>query len=206
MAVTGAGRGIGREIALAFADAFLVLAARTESALLQTRVLATDRGAHEVLVAPTDVTDQLQVEQLAAAAVAEFGAVKRVLVCNSGIPGPTAPLWEIEPEQWRETMRVNVDGSTCAAGRRCRRCSSVVRFGDRDRRGARPADRLRDRGAGAVARHHRRRGRAAVHRVLAGRPSDQPQEVAAAAVFLASPAAAGITGEDLNVSAGVAMY
>lgn len=34
----------------------------------------------------------------------------------------------------------------------------------------------------------------------------EPEEVAAAAVFLASPGAAAITGEDLNISAGVAMY
>jgi NAD(P)-dependent dehydrogenase (short-subunit alcohol dehydrogenase family) len=34
----------------------------------------------------------------------------------------------------------------------------------------------------------------------------EPGEVAAAAVFLASPAAAGITGEDLNVSAGVVNF
>lgn len=33
-----------------------------------------------------------------------------------------------------------------------------------------------------------------------------PEDVAACAVFLASPSAASITGEDLNVSAGVAMY
>jgi NAD(P)-dependent dehydrogenase (short-subunit alcohol dehydrogenase family) len=34
----------------------------------------------------------------------------------------------------------------------------------------------------------------------------EPQEVAEACVFLASPAGAGITGEDLNVTAGLVMY
>jgi NAD(P)-dependent dehydrogenase (short-subunit alcohol dehydrogenase family) len=34
----------------------------------------------------------------------------------------------------------------------------------------------------------------------------RPQEVAAACLFLASDAASGITGEDLNVSTGIVMY
>lgn len=34
-----------------------------------------------------------------------------VLVANSGIPGPSAPLWEIEPGEWRQTLDVNVTGT-----------------------------------------------------------------------------------------------
>jgi NADP-dependent 3-hydroxy acid dehydrogenase YdfG len=108
--ITGAGRGIGREIALAFADtgARLVLAARTEPELERTRELVGERGA-AAIVALTDVTDPEQTTAMAGAAIDAFGAID-VLVCNSGIAGPTALLWEIEPEQWRETMRVNVEG------------------------------------------------------------------------------------------------
>jgi NAD(P)-dependent dehydrogenase (short-subunit alcohol dehydrogenase family) len=66
------------------------------------------------------VTDPEQTTAMAGAAIDAFGAID-VLVCNSGIAGPTPMLWEIEPEQWRETMRVNVEGVYCAAGRCSRR-------------------------------------------------------------------------------------
>ena len=55
------------------------------------------------------MTDPAQVQRMTQAAVDEFGAID-VLVCNSGIAGPTAPLWEIEPEEWRETLSVNLEG------------------------------------------------------------------------------------------------
>jgi len=32
------------------------------------------------------------------------------LICNNGVAGPTAALWEVTPEQWQDTLRVNVDG------------------------------------------------------------------------------------------------
>ena len=90
------------------AAARLVLAARSAAELEETRTLASDLGA-EAIVVPTDVTDQAQTKRMAQAALTEFGALD-VLVCNSGIAGPTAPLWEIEPEQWRQTFAVNVEG------------------------------------------------------------------------------------------------
>jgi NAD(P)-dependent dehydrogenase (short-subunit alcohol dehydrogenase family) len=250
--VTGAGRGIGREIALAFADtgASLVLAARTAPALQETRELVLQRGGR-ALVVPTDVTDPAQVQRMTQAAVDEFGAID-VLVCNSGIAGPTAPLWEIEPEEWRETLSVNLEGVflCCRAALPSmieRRRGSVIVIGSmtgkRPLHGRTPYTSSKLALVGLVRTlawetgpHGIRvnlispggvRG-ARIESVIEAQAQSlqisvdesrsrftgasplarltEPEDVAAAAVFLASPAAAGITGEDLNVSAGAAMY
>ena len=109
--VTGAGRGIGREIALAFAKegADLVLAARTEQTLNETRALIEELG-RKCLVVPTDISKPNSVRNLAERTIEHFGHVD-ALVNNSGIGGVSAPLWEIDPQDWKETFDVNVTGT-----------------------------------------------------------------------------------------------
>jgi NAD(P)-dependent dehydrogenase (short-subunit alcohol dehydrogenase family) len=108
--ITGASQGIGRHIALAFADSgdSLVLAARDEANLEETAALAGESGA-EALVVPTDVTDPEDTEAMTAAALDRFGRID-VLINNSGIGGPSGPLWELSVEEWRRTFAVNVEG------------------------------------------------------------------------------------------------
>lgn len=108
--VTGASQGIGREIVLAFADRgdALVLAARNEANLAATAQDAR-ASSSDVLVLPTDVTDADQVAQAVDTAMERFGRID-VLVNNSGVGGPSGPLWELSPEDWRSTFAVNVEG------------------------------------------------------------------------------------------------
>ncbi|MDH3540565.1 MAG: SDR family oxidoreductase [Acidimicrobiia bacterium] len=108
--VTGASQGIGRALALAFAGAGddLVLVARNAANLQDTAAAVEALGA-EALVLPTDITDPEAVEAMAQGAIAHFGVVD-VLVNNSGIGGPSGPLWEVELEDWRDTFAVNVEG------------------------------------------------------------------------------------------------
>jgi len=108
--ITGASQGIGRVLAITFAGAGddLVLAARTEEGLTETAAVARDQGV-EVLVVPTDVSDPAQVDRLAKQALDEFGQVD-VIINNSGIGGPSGPMWELDLEEWRQTFAVNVDG------------------------------------------------------------------------------------------------
>ena len=109
--VTGAGRGIGREIALAFAKegADLALAARTEQTLNETRALVEELG-RKCLVVPTDISKPDSVRNLAERTLEHFGHVD-ALVNNSGIGGVSAPMWEIDPVDWKETFDVNVTGT-----------------------------------------------------------------------------------------------
>lgn len=108
--ITGGGRGIGRAIAQAFAreGAHLVLAARDLAALEETRELVAEYR-RDVLVLPLDLHQEESVQTLAEQVQAHFKHVD-ILVNNSGIAGPTAPLWEISPEQWRETLDVDLTG------------------------------------------------------------------------------------------------
>jgi len=108
--VTGASQGIGREISLSFAAAgdSLVLVARNEENLVATAEMASARGV-DTLVLPTDITDPIQVEAMAEAAIAWYGRVD-VLINDSGIGGPSGPMWELDLEEWRHTFAVNVEG------------------------------------------------------------------------------------------------
>lgn len=108
--VTGAGQGIGREIAFGFAAVgdSLVLAARNQANLEATAAEAHRFGV-ETLVVPTDITDPDAVDAMAAAALDRFGGVD-VVVNNSGIGGPSGKLWDLELDEWQETLAVNVTG------------------------------------------------------------------------------------------------
>lgn len=90
--ITGAGTGIGRAIALRFADqgARLTLLARDEERLQATADSARAKGAGEVHVAACDIRDAAQVGRAFHAAAEALGPVG-VLVANSGVGGPNAP-------------------------------------------------------------------------------------------------------------------
>ena len=90
--VTGAGKGIGRGISLAFAEAgaHIVCAARTPSDLEETAACVRDRGRRALCV-PTDVMQTEQLERLVEATLEEFGRID-ILVNNAGGTGPRPAL------------------------------------------------------------------------------------------------------------------
>jgi len=108
--VTGAGRGIGQAIALAFAreGAHLVLAARTERELLETAAACREAGG-TALVVVTDVSDWDQVQRLVATAIREAEWVD-ILVNAAGIYGPIGPTAEIDVSAWTRAVEVNLFG------------------------------------------------------------------------------------------------
>ena len=109
--ITGAGRGIGRAIALAYAreGARLALAARSESELQEAVAAVSELGA-EAIAVPTDVTSQEDAERLAGKVVDRFGRID-VLVNNAGISGPVGPLQGNDVAEWVNTVNVNLTGT-----------------------------------------------------------------------------------------------
>lgn len=108
--VTGAGRGLGRAIALGLADAGIkvVLASRSEAQLHAVTQESETLRANSLVVA-TDISDPRSVSDLAARTVEAFGKVD-VLVNNSGIIA-TRPLLEQTPEEWDSIFATNVRGT-----------------------------------------------------------------------------------------------
>ena len=108
--ITGASRGIGRAIALRYAEegADLFLTATRLDLLEETAALAEARGA-KVAVHRADVADRAQVDAMVDAALAAFGAID-VLVNNAGVY-QAARLVDIAPEDFDRVMKVNVYGA-----------------------------------------------------------------------------------------------
>jgi len=108
--VTGAGRGLGRQMALHLADAGadVICAARTQSqiAAVATEIEAKGRQA---LVIPTDVSDSSQVDALVQQTIDEWGGFE-VMLANAGASGPASMkhVTEISDEDWRETVDINL--------------------------------------------------------------------------------------------------
>ena len=107
--VTGAGSGIGREIALLFAAQGAVVALGDVDEAAAGRVAAeiAEAGGEGYPVA-LDVTDRLSAKAAVATIVERQGRLD-VLVNNAGI-GMVGNLLETEPEDFRRLMAVNVDG------------------------------------------------------------------------------------------------
>lgn len=105
--VTGASRGIGREIAIALADqgASVALAARSDG-IHETAELVDG----EALPVETDVTDDESVRASVEATVEAFGGLD-CLVNNAGIAGAVQPHHRLEGEDWTSVLEVNLVGA-----------------------------------------------------------------------------------------------
>ncbi|MEI4472404.1 SDR family NAD(P)-dependent oxidoreductase [Frigidibacter sp. MR17.24] len=108
--VTGAGKGLGRAIALAYAEqgAKVVLAARSAADLdaLKAEIEAAGGAA---LAVPTDVTSKAAIDALADAALAAFGKVD-IWVNNAGgfIDGAMVDWVDVTPEALDQMWALNV--------------------------------------------------------------------------------------------------
>ena len=107
--VTGAGSGIGRAIALRFAE---------EGADVSIPDIAQDRAektaesvdmrGRRSLVVQTDVSDSAQVQKAIAETIEKLGKID-ILVCNAGINVKKLPE-EFTDEDWRKVLGTNLDG------------------------------------------------------------------------------------------------
>jgi len=109
--VTGAGRGIGRHIAVGFAreGARLAIVSRTAGELRATAA-EIQRAGGEVMTFRADISKEKDVVRLARAIKRTFKTVD-VLVNNAGILGPLGPLTTIRPADWIKAININLIGT-----------------------------------------------------------------------------------------------
>ena len=109
--ITGAGRGIGEAIALAFAaqGARLVLVSRSTEALEHVARKARDIGA-PVATLTADVSRAETGSSVVDIARREYGGID-ILVNNAGVYGPIGPFAETDFDAWWRAMEVNLGGT-----------------------------------------------------------------------------------------------
>lgn len=105
--VTGAGRGLGRAVALALAQggARVAVVARSAEQLASTVEQASDGGGR-VVAFPRDVSDPAAVEELQRAVEARFGT-PGILVNAAGVFGPIQLIRDSDPAEWVRTVMVD---------------------------------------------------------------------------------------------------
>ncbi len=106
--ITGAGRGFGKAIALRFSreGAMVTLTSRTQSELNQT-VQEIEAAGGRALGVCGDVTRPEDVAEIVSRSQEFFGPAT-ILVNNAGIPGPFAPTFAADPEEWWFAQEVHI--------------------------------------------------------------------------------------------------
>lgn len=116
--VTGAGRGLGRELAVAFAKAgaAVALAGRRASDLESAAAEITAACTADTIVVPTDVSVPEQVDELRARTSAVLGDAS-ILVNAAGVFGPFELITDSDPDAWISTLMIDTVGPylTCRA-------------------------------------------------------------------------------------------
>jgi NAD(P)-dependent dehydrogenase (short-subunit alcohol dehydrogenase family) len=114
--VTGAGRGIGRAVALALADHGALVAALARSSTgIDTTVGAIEEAGGRAIAVRCDVVDPDAVRAAVEHITDELGPVD-VLVNNAGSNVVFGPLWEVDLDQWWRDVTINLRGpALCAA-------------------------------------------------------------------------------------------
>ncbi|MBX8636912.1 MAG: SDR family oxidoreductase [Thermoplasmata archaeon] len=116
--VTGAGRGLGRAMALGLAHAGIQVVATAAREVAEIEAVASEAKEGMVFPVLADVTRETDTERVVAAALQQFGRLD-ILVNNAGrgmkyvsetfMTEPTH-FWEVEPDTWRMIVDTNVTG------------------------------------------------------------------------------------------------
>lgn len=106
--VTGAGRGIGRAVALQLAagGARVVLVARSIDQLNETANQANEFGGHAVTI-PTDLSRMEEIARTVGQANESFGGVD-ILINNAAVVAPIGPSCNVNPTEWANALAVNL--------------------------------------------------------------------------------------------------
>jgi NAD(P)-dependent dehydrogenase (short-subunit alcohol dehydrogenase family) len=235
--VTGAGNGIGRAIALAFADAGANVAC-VDLDKAAAEASAKGIGPSSIAVA-CDVSNEAQVEAAAKAILAKYSAI-HILVNGAAGHDPNGTVLDLTLDDWNKVFSVNVGGAflmsrailpamskagggsiihiasqlgSVAGPRRAVYCASkgallqLAKAMATDHAAQNVRVNTLSPGAVETDRLVKRFGDMETARRTAGpkhllQRLGQPQEIAQAAVFLASDASSFMTGTDLLVDGG----
>ena len=109
--VTGAGSGIGAATALALADAGadVVIVSRTADEIDKVAASIEQRG-RKALAITADIADEKAVAKMFRRIERNFGRLDFVFA-NAGVNGVWAPIEELKPAEWDETIRINLRGT-----------------------------------------------------------------------------------------------
>jgi 3-oxoacyl-[acyl-carrier protein] reductase len=226
--VTGASKGIGRAIALAFGreGARVVVTARTTTELEQLAAQLRQGGA-EALVVTADLANDQDLARIVAETRATFGRID-ILVNNAALIHPPLDLVDFEAELWRQVIAVNLTAAALLSKavlpamieNRAGKIINISSIGGRKGGKGRSAYRVSKAGlislteslaaevkaygidvncicpGGVDTEGYREafasQGRAEEPRLM------EPAEIAALALFLASPASSALTGSAID--------
>jgi NAD(P)-dependent dehydrogenase (short-subunit alcohol dehydrogenase family) len=109
--VTGAGRGIGKRLAIGFArhGARIGLLARSKAELDLCHLEIEHAGGNALRIR-TDVSDYEQVAAAVERMRVQFGSPADILICAAGTLGPIGPFAESSPKSWQEVIGTNLIG------------------------------------------------------------------------------------------------
>src|SRR3954454_13122951 len=113
--VTGAGRGLGRELVrrLAAEGAYVAVSARSADQVAETVELVRDAGGRAEAFT-IDVSDGEAVQRMVAQVQRVAGSID-LLVNNAAVIAPLGPVWEVNPVDWWRLMETNLLGTFLCA-------------------------------------------------------------------------------------------
>ncbi len=109
--VTGAGRGIGKRLAIGFAaeGAHVGLLARSKAQLDVTHLEIQHAGGSSARYVG-DVRDREFVREAVNRMSVQYGRPVEILICAAAVQGPIGPMWQVDPVHWLETIDINFKG------------------------------------------------------------------------------------------------
>ncbi len=109
--ITGAGRGIGKRLAIGFAKAGarIALLARSKAEIDLAQIEIEHAGGNALRIR-ADVTDPEQLTAAVERVRIAFGGPVDVLVCAAATPGPIQPFLNTPAQAWSDTININLLG------------------------------------------------------------------------------------------------
>ncbi|MEZ5823731.1 MAG: SDR family NAD(P)-dependent oxidoreductase [Geminicoccaceae bacterium] len=108
-AITGGAQGIGYAIAERLLQSGASVALWDRDAGLAREAAERLGELGKAVAVETDVTDHASVERARDRTIEELGGLD-ILVCNAGIAGPSAKVWEYDLDAWRDVIDIDLNG------------------------------------------------------------------------------------------------